>query len=219
MNRRELSAIHRRSLATSTTITGYFLLDGIAPVRVLRVLNKAGLRSVLIGTHGIGGWMRKPRASPDVDILVGASAYRRAVKALRSSFPQLEAEEQGASTRLRNRKGSQFAIDVMKPDRPLLREALQRTFMPGGRGPSYQIPSVEMAVALRFEPVALLPGSEPDKYLYPHDFLVMVNVNRDIDLEELALLGELAYPGGGREITEQVRRIWAGEKFQFPEVC
>jgi hypothetical protein len=48
-----------------------------------------------------------------------------------------------------------------------------------------------------------------------HDFIQIVDVNPDIDLETLAQLGELFYPGGGKEIVEKVRQVRAGEKLNL----
>jgi len=40
----------------------------------------------------------------------------------------------------------------------------------------------------------------------------VVKRNPEIDLEKLAELGDLVYPGGGKEIVEKVRQVRAGEK-------
>jgi hypothetical protein len=44
------------------------------------------------------------------------------------------------------------------------------------------------------------------------DFIRIVNVNPDIDLAKLEELGDLVYPGGGKEIVEKVRQVRAGQK-------
>jgi hypothetical protein len=43
----------------------------------------------------------------------------------------------------------------------------------------------------------------------------MVTINPDIDLEQLAELGELGYPGGGKEIVEMVRQVRVGETLKL----
>jgi hypothetical protein len=53
------------------------------------------------------------------------------------------------------------------------------------------------------------------KYMDAADFIRIVNVNSDIDLEKLSQLGELVYPGGGKEIVEKIRQVRAGEKLQL----
>ncbi len=64
-----------------------------SPEAGIRVLNDVGVRFLLVGLHGIGGWMRKPRATDDVDVLVATRNHKKAVKVLLEAFPYLEAED------------------------------------------------------------------------------------------------------------------------------
>jgi hypothetical protein len=77
------------------------------------------------------------------------------------------------------------------------------------------VPSLEMALAMKFAPMISLTRADEDRYQDAHDFIRIVKSNPQIDLEELALLGELVYHGGGAEITELVRRVRAGEKLEL----
>ena len=43
----------------------------------------------------------------------------------------------------------------------------------------------------------------------------MVKANPDIDLERLAELGELVYPGGGKEIVDKVDQVRRGEALKL----
>jgi hypothetical protein len=169
---------------------------------------------VLVGTHGIGGWMQKPRATTDVDVLVAARGHQKAVLALLSAFPQLEAYGDGAVTRLRHRETKAVLIDVMKPNQPLLREALAQTHAVNPDGQSYRILSLEMALAMKFAALVSRTRALVDKYLDAHDFMRMVSSNPDIDLDRLRGLGNLV-SGDGEEIVEKVRRVRAGEKFNL----
>ena len=54
---------HVWSLETSTDLSCYYTETHIKPLDVIKVLNSAGVRFVLLGAHGIGGWMQKPRAT------------------------------------------------------------------------------------------------------------------------------------------------------------
>jgi hypothetical protein len=207
-----LADIHSRSLATSTALSEYYVENFITPLEVIGVLNDAGVRFLLVGAHGVGGWMQKPRATQDVDVLVAARGLKKAVKALLAAFPQLEPEDHEVVTRLRHRETHQVAIDVLKPTQPLFREALKHTFPVRSGGQSYQIPSLEMALVLKFAPMISLTRADVDKYQDAHDFARIILANPNIDLEKLAELGELVYPGGGQEIVEKVRQVRAGEK-------
>lgn len=60
--------IHRRSLATSTALMGYYAEKAILPDAVIALLNGVGVYFMLVGVHGLGGWTKKPRVMDDVDI-------------------------------------------------------------------------------------------------------------------------------------------------------
>jgi predicted nucleotidyltransferase len=210
-----LQSIHKDSLATSTALSGYYVENFIAPHDVIRILNNAAVRFMLVGAHGVGGWLQKPRASEDVDVLVAARSHKKAIKALTEAFPQLEVDDHPVVTRLRHRDTQKVIIDVMKPNQQLFREALKHTYTVQADGQSYQIPSLEMALAMKFAPMISLHRSDEDKFIDAHDFIYIVKANPDIDLEKLAQLGELVYPGGGEEIVEKVRQVRAGERLNL----
>jgi hypothetical protein len=184
----------------------------IAPRDVIAVLNAARINFMLVGQYGIGGWMRKPRATQDVDILVAARHHKKAIAALLGAFPHLEAQDHHVVTRLIDRKTQEVAIDMMRPNQQLFREAFKYTRTVQTAGQTYRIPSLEMALAMKFAPMISLHRKDKDKYIDAHDFMYMVDANPGIDLEKLAKLGEFVYPGGGQEIVEMVRRVRAGEK-------
>jgi hypothetical protein len=72
-----------------------------------------------------------------------------------------------------------------------------------------------MALAMKFAPMISLTREDKKKHQDAHDFIQMVEVNPDIDLEQLAGLGELVYPGGGKELVEKVRQVRAGESLKL----
>jgi hypothetical protein len=90
-------------LATSTALSSYYVMGFIPPLEVVRVLGEARVRFMLVGSHGLGGWTKKPRATADVDVLVAARDQGKAVAVLLAAFPGLAAEEQVGVTRLLDR--------------------------------------------------------------------------------------------------------------------
>jgi hypothetical protein len=191
-------------------------MKAISPLEVIAVLNRNRISFVLVGAYGLAGWTKKPRATEDVDVLVAARQHPKAVRELLSAFPHLEADEQEVVTRLRDRETKDVAIDVMKPNQ-LYRAAFKRghTERVRSEGQEYRIPSLEMALAMKFAPMISLVRADPKKYMDAHDFIQIIQVNPDIDLDKLAELGELVYSGGGKEILELVRRVRAGERLQL----
>jgi hypothetical protein len=186
--------------------------DFITPVQVIALLNAAGVRFVLAGAHGLAGWTRAPRATQYVDVIVAARSVRKAVRELLAAFPHLEEENHEVVVRLRDRETKVVSIDVMKPNQDLTRAALKNTRAVEAEGHTYHIPSLEMALALKFAPMISLTRSQEKKHFDTGDFITMIKVNADIDLDRLAELGELVYPGGGAEVVKLVGQVRRGER-------
>jgi hypothetical protein len=207
--------LHAESLATSTAIAGYYVKNFIPPLDVIRVLNDANVRFMLVGAHGIGGWIGESRATEDVDVVVGYRQHQKATRALLAAYPQLQADDQEVVIRLRSPETGKVLIDVMKATQPLFRHALKHTRTVDSEGGSYRIPTLEMALAMKFAPMISIVRVIEKKLVDAADFIKIVKANPGIDLEKLAELGELVYAGGGREIIEMVRKARAGEKLQL----
>jgi hypothetical protein len=207
--------IHRDSLAISTTLSEYYVPNAILPRDVIPVLNAAGVRFVLVGAHGIGGWMNAPRTTQDVDLVVSLRGEKKAVRVLLAAFPWLVADDCGVVIRLRDRESKAVVIDVIKPHEPLFRVALKHTHTVEAEGGTFFIPSLELALAMKFASMISPNRQDEKKHLDAHDFIAMVKTNPDIGLGTLAELGQLVYNGGGPEILEKVRQVRAGERLQL----
>jgi hypothetical protein len=204
--------IHVQSLATSSALSELYVPNLIAPLDVIRVLNAARVKFMLLGVHGLGGWTREPRATNDVDVLVATRGHKKAVRALLEAFPHLQAEDHEVVTRLRDPETGIIVIDVMKPNQPLYRDALKHTHPVRSGGQTYLVPSLEMALAMKFSAMISLTRSDDKKHFDAGDFIRIVKANLDIDLEKLHDLGQLVYNDGGDELVENVRKVRAGEK-------
>lgn len=204
--------IHAQSLATSSALSAYYIPHFIPPLDVFRVLNAVNVRFLLVGIHALGGWMREPRTTPAVDILVGLRLSRRVVRVLLASFPLLRAEEHDDQTRLRDAETGQVLIEVMKANQPLYRAAFRHGHAVNWENQDYQIPSLELALTMKFAAMISATRDYADKHFDAHDFLCMVQSNADIDQRKVHALGQLVYNGGGDEIVEKVRKVRAGEK-------
>ena len=211
----EVQDVHAHNLAKSTSLSGFSMENAISPLEVIAVLNRSGISFILVGAHGLGGWRKRARATEDVDVIVALRQHKKAVKALLAAFTHLTPEELPVVTRLRDRQTQEVAIDVMKPNQELFREAFKHTHTVQAKGQTYRIPSLEMALAMKFAPMISLNRKNKDKLLDAHDFMYMVDANPDIDLERLAELGELVYPGGGKEIVDKVDQVRRGEALKL----
>ena len=203
---------HTRSILESSSLSRLYVADFIAPVDVIRVLNAAAVKYVLVGAHSIGGWTHEPRATKDVDVIASKRDVKKAVTALTAAFPHLECDDQSVVVRLRIRDTREVAIDVMRPIEPVIAAALKNSIPAAIGRHKFRVPGVEMALALKFAPMVSLYRPDDKKLIDAADFIRIVRRNADLDLEKLSALGELVYPGGGTEIREMVRRVRAGEK-------
>jgi len=211
----ELQHFDGRSLTKSAVLSGFQLMNPIAPSDVIAVLNGERISFVLVGAYGLAGWTKVARATEDVDIIVAARHQKKAVRLLLAAFPQLEADDQEVVTRLRDRETHDVAIDVMKPNQQLFRVVFKHAELVRSERQEYRVPSLEMALAMKFAPMISLTRSDDKKHTDAADFIRMIRSNPEIDLEKLATLGELVYPDGGREIVEKVRQVRAGEKLNL----
>jgi hypothetical protein len=72
-----------------------------------------------------------------------------------------------------------------------------------------------MALTLKFAAMISPYRHVDDKLQDAVDFRRIVTANPAVDAGKLAKLGELAYPGGGAEILDMVRRVRAGERLDL----
>lgn len=204
--------VHGSSLATSSWLSSLYVTDQIPPLDVIAVLEAAKIKYVLVGAHGLGGWTRQPRATQDVDVIVAARQVRKAVRALQAAYPALEAKEFDVVVRLGDVEANKFVIDLMKPVEKIMEAALKNRAEARSGNRTYFVPTLEMALALKFAPMISLARREAKKHFDVGDFINMIEANPDIDEAKLAELGDLVYNGGGKELVEKVGQVRRGEK-------
>jgi hypothetical protein len=205
---------HLEALHTSSKLTRWFRKDREPEVlkvtveNVIAALNRAGIRPVLMGTYGIGGYRSEARATEDVDVLVSQRETRKAIRALEEVFPYLEIVDTTVVARFRNAVTQKVVLDVMKPTSESVRVVFRNTIMVGE---THRIPTLEMALVSKFFAI-MSPTRNPAKKLVDMgDFTDVVLHNRAIlDLKKLRLLAARVYPGGGAKILRMVEDIDAG---------
>jgi hypothetical protein len=209
------TAVHLQCLTISTALSRRYVRNFITPEAVIDVLTAAGVRFLLAGAHGIGGWMNEPRTTQDVDVLVATRHLRAAVKALRAAFPRLRLRDTPVVARFVDPETDRVVLDVMKPNQPLHRVAMRHAHRVETADRTYYIPSLEFALAMKFAAMVSPWRERRRKMQDAVDFVGIVQANPVISLAKLAKLGERVYSGGGKEILEMVRRVRAGERLDF----
>ena len=139
---------------------------------------------------------------------------KKATRVLLKAFPQLEASDEEVVVRLRDRESGEVLVDLLK-QRELYRETFKHTQTVSEAGQQYRIPSLEMALAMKF--AAMISPNRPVEKVHQdaHDFIVMVKANPEGDRETLEGLGEAVYNGGGEKLLEMIRKAQAGERLNL----
>jgi hypothetical protein len=204
--------IHDRYVTKAALLSSIQVAKLIPPLEVIRALNGAKVSFVLVGAYGLAGWLKESRATEDVDVVVATRQVQKAVKVLVAAFPHLEPVELPVVIRLRERGTLDVVIDVMKPAQQPYREIFHNTHLVTSAKQKYRVPTLEMAIAMKFSAMTSLYRADKDKFQDAHDFILLVENNQEIDREKLSELASLIYPEGGKDVLELVRKVLAGEK-------
>lgn len=206
---------HEWSIKTSSTLSTFYMPEAILPIDVVAVLNEAKVSFVLVGLHGLAGWMKEPRATQDVDVVVATRHHKKAVQALQKAFAGLETHDLPVVTRLRDPQTQVVFIDVMKPLQQPYREVFHHTETVKVGKHKYRVPCLEMALTMKFAAMTSPYRLDEDKHQDAHDFIRMVKANQGLDERKLVELGCLLYPEGGRDLLEMVDAVRAGRPLRL----
>lgn len=188
-------------------------------VQILKTLTQKRIPFVLTGAHGIATWTGVAGNTQDVDILVkGGRNHTRAVNAIKELYPNLVVEDHGEAFAFYIPGEQDSVIDVTYPVRDNQLETLANPTWTENKklGIRYRVPSLEEALANKYGAM-LTPNRKPDKrHVDAADFTRMVRRSTEqgrkpIDLKRLEILGEMVWPGGGKEILRLVNEVKAGK--------
>ncbi len=218
---------HGSGIETSTKIVrGYRRLHrpesmNVEPQEVIDVLQRAGIRRwVLMGLYGYVGYLASPRATQDVDILVGEDELEAVVAGILQRWPQMVVDRQPVVVRFRDPGEVAIdgeikqVIDVMLPSNGCY-EAILEQYHVVDPVTGHRIPTIEAACASKFAAL-VSPYREWDKKQQDAVDLrsIMVPNHATLDRELLKQLGDVVYPGGGTELLEFLQL--AIDKKPFP---
>ncbi|HEV3343965.1 MAG TPA: hypothetical protein VG125_26560 [Pirellulales bacterium] len=179
---------------------------------MIAALDEAGVQFVLLGAHGIGGWLGQARATREVDLVVRESHHKKAVRTIGRRFPDLVLDEQQAVTRFLDPANGEPVIDVMRPV-DLYQHAFDNAVQ---TELGYQVPTLEMAIASKFRALVSRNRPEEKQHLDASDFIQMVKRHRDrLDHDRLLQLGEAVYSNGGDHILKMVDDVLAGRRLRI----
>jgi hypothetical protein len=209
-----LQALHTSSILTARWYRMYRPEATMyEPEAVIRLLNKAKVKFVVMGTHGIGGWRSEPRSTHDVDVLVTLKDCAKAVQVIHQAYPELEMVHWKAVTRFKDKRLGYFVIDVMEPVDALYKAAFKYS-VPVGK--SHRVPDLEMALASKYAAMISNSRHPKKKFVDAGDFIDMVEHNLpDIDTKKLKRLANKVYSKAGDEILKMIEDIKAGRPIKI----
>lgn len=180
----------------------------VEPKELIRLLNRSGVKFVLMGQHGISGWLSEPRATRDVDVVVQKRHHAKAVRAIQAAWPELVKKEFPVVTRFLDPANQEPVIDVMRPT-DVYAEAFKNCVR---IGKTHDVPNLEFALAAKFAAMVSRNRDIPKKLSDASDFAQMVFRNHaDINFDRLRSLGDAVCPGGGQELVRFVEDVKAGK--------
>jgi hypothetical protein len=189
--------------------------DAVSPYELTAIFDEGGTRYVLIGGHVLGYLTGSPRATVDVDVIVSSGHVSRAVKAIKERFPELTVQDLVYNVRFSSARRSNVdpeRIDVVRAGNPFFQRIVERHAVAiQSKGHRVCVPTVEAAIALKFAAAISPNRGDENRPQDRIDLLAIVKRNRELELEDLAELGDLIYPGGGSELRAFVRDVQAGK--------
>jgi hypothetical protein len=184
----------------------------VEPKELIRVLNEAGVKFVLMGQHGISGWLSEPRATRDVDVVVQKRHFAKAVRVIHAAWQELVVRELPVVTRFLDPSNQEPVIDVMQPI-AIYRETFKNCVRVGR---THDVPNLEFALAAKFAAMVSRNREIPKKHSDASDFAQIVLRNHaNVDFKRLRHLGDAVYPGGGEDLARFVEDVKAGRMLRL----
>lgn len=192
----------------------------VSPQEVVDVLKSARIRKwVLMGLHGYVGYLPEPRATQDVDVMIGAKQRRRAVKAIHAKWSNLILREHSEVARFLDPQDltadgqPKPVVDLMMPWAKFQQTILDQ-FVVTDRQTGHRIPTLEGALVSKYAAMLSLYRSYDKKEQDAVDFRRMVRTNFDrIARDDLQRLGGEVWEGGAAEILRFVEIALRDEPF------
>ena len=179
------------------------------PKQLIDVINAAGIkRWVLMGLYGYVGYLAMPRATQDVDILVGENELEKTIAAIVARWPALQTDRQAVVVRFRDpgeiaiTGEMKQVIDIMLPSNDCYRAILSK-YHRIDEATGHRIPIIEAACASKFAALVSPYREFEKKQQDAVDLRSIMSPNKDtLDKLLLKQLGDLVYPDGGKELLE-----------------
>jgi hypothetical protein len=161
----------------------------VVPGDIVPVLKAFDIDFMLVGAHGVSGWMMEPRATQDVNVLIRPRDKTKAAQAILKKYPDMELEKCPQVWRFR--KHGQVLLDLMLAFSALHKRVFKEFEFIRIANVQVKIPKVECALAMKFTAMVGHYRLPRKKHIDAGDFMSIVEKNSKLDLDFLQELGEL----------------------------
>lgn len=206
---------HVDCMMQSAQFTKMSVAEFVSPRRIISVLRRARVPLVLVGHYGFDGWLQETRQCQIVEIIIRPRSGCTTLRLLTAAFSSLAWQGVGSRFDFLHKKSAKRLISIQLAEEPLELATFDqslRVFLTPSL--TYRIPSLEMALALRFASMTQLPWCA-EKYYHAAQFVRMAKINLDVDWKRLRSVGDLIGPSQGRKLVRKVRDLHAGKRFQL----
>lgn len=210
---------HAEGIRTSTWLTSDYRKNyrsdamDITPNDVVECLVKAGVEQwVLMGLHGYVGYLPMPRATQDVDVMVAIEEKEKAVGAIQSGWPKLQAKELSVVVRFADpadcfADGSpKVVVDIMLALEPFYETILNHHVVIDPKT-GHRHPSIEAAIVSKYSAMVSPNRKLAKKSIDAGDLRVLIEANlASIDQDKLFALACEVWPGADADMKDIFHR-------------
>lgn len=220
---------HDRGVRSSVRLTQMFrqqkgILMEVTPQQVTKCLSDALVQPwALMGLHGYVGYLPRPRATQDVDVLVTYDDRELATAAIHVRWPELQILEYEQVVRFMDPNeldgdGKPMpVIDLMMPWSKF-QETILEKYIYLDEETGHWLPTLEAAIVSKYAPLISPNRKIERKDLDAGDFRSIVKANaKKIDEHIVRELANQVWDGGGDEVVEFI--ALALQDQPFPTRC
>lgn len=205
--------VHQRYFRDSIALSRMQVKNMISPLDIIRILNEAGVSFVLVGAHGLAGWLKKPRATQDVDVVVAEKHLKRATALLADNIRNLHVQTFVDRVSLCHAHSEQTLIDLYLPHR-FFRQRFNQTVTIALDNQEFRVPRLEMALAMKHSLMYANDRPLEARCQDAHDFLRMVEKNPEFNRDKLATLSN-QFENARKDVLGTICKFQAGEKLEI----
>ena len=185
----------------------------VVPKDIVPILHSRKIDFMLVGAHGLSGWLMQERGTQDVDILLRDKDKSKAAQAILKKFHGMILEKCPEVWRFS--KDGQQLLDLMLTVSPFHKRIFKEFDFTTVAAIKVKIPKVECSLAMKWSAMTGHYRNWGKKHLDAADFISVVEKNQKLNFALLRELGELRYERGGSELIGYVEDARAGRRLEI----